>query len=61
MGNEIVEMMPRISDVGITSHFDVKLEGWAASAAIFTVCLAGVAMYGIKVWSEKSVQTTQTA
>lgn len=60
MENEVVKMMPRISDVGITSQFDVKLEGWSASAAIFTVCLTGVVLYGIKVFGEKKVQTLQT-
>lgn len=60
MGNEIVKVIPRISDVGITSHFDVKLEGWSASAAIFAICLSGVVMYGIKVLGEQTDQMIQT-
>lgn len=54
MENEIVKMVPRISDVGVTTHFDVKLEGWSASAAIFTICLSGVVLYGMKVWGDKA-------
>lgn len=48
-----------ISEITIDAHFDFKLDGWPASAALITLCLSGVIIYGIKVWGEvNSIHST---
>ena len=54
MENEIVRSVPDISDIAVDAHFDFKLDGWPASAALITLCLSGVMIYGIKVWGKQS-------
>lgn len=50
---------PTISKITIDTHFDFKLDGWPASAALITICLSGVIIYGIKVWNEvNSIHST---
>lgn len=58
MENEILKSSPRISDITVDTHFDFKLDGWPASAALITFCLSGVIIYGIKAWSETKLMDT---
>ena len=44
-----------INNLSVNAHLDIKLEGWAASAVLITFCLSGVAIYGLKVWSDTAV------
>ena len=39
-------------DIHVDTHLDFKLDGWPASAALITLCLSGVLIYGIKVWGD---------
>lgn len=52
MENRVLESVPRISEVAVNAHCDFRLEGWPASAVFITLCLSGVMIYGIKMWSE---------
>ena len=36
--------------VTVDTHFDFRLEGWPASAALMILCLSCVMIYGITVW-----------
>lgn len=45
-----------INNLSVNAHLDIKLEGWAASAVLITFCLSGVAIYGLKVWSDTAVK-----
>lgn len=48
-----------ISEITIDTHFDFKLDGWPASAALITLCLSGVIICAIKVWGEvNSIHST---
>ena len=59
MENEILKSAPRISDIGMDTHFDFKLEGWPASAVLIAFCLSGVIVYGIKVRSKTELMNAQ--
>lgn len=62
MENEILKSVSRISDIVIDTHFEFKLDGWPASVFLITLCLSGVMVYGIKIWSEtKLINTTTVA
>ena len=61
MKNEIVKSAPGISDIAVDAHLDFKLEGWPASAALITLCLSGVMIYGIKVWGQTKLMNAPTA
>ena len=39
-------------NISVDTHLDFKLDGWPASAALITLCLSGVIIYGIKVWGD---------
>lgn len=45
-----------VNNLSVNAHLDIKLEGWAASAVLITFCLSGVAIYGLKVWSDAAVK-----
>ena len=50
-------------NTSVDANLDFKLDGWPASAALITLCLSGVIIYGIKVWGDihsiHSASTTQ--
>ena len=52
MENKILKAPAHIPNVSVDMHLDFKLDGWSASAAIITICLSVVIIYGIKTWAK---------
>ena len=58
---EMEAASPHIPGVAVDTHFDFKLEGWPASAALITLCLSCVMVYGIAVWGKTRPMHTTSA
>ena len=58
-----MEVTPPTPEVAVNSRFDFKLEGWPASAFLITLtlCLSGVTIYGINMWSKVRLSQVPSA
>lgn len=51
MRNDIVEFASNTQELFRNTHLQFTLSGWPAAVALITICLSGVAVYGLNCYT----------